>query len=131
MTRLFWAGTILAGLTACSDAEDRAAQGRQQERLTAVREGLNRVRGIPGGSIATFTGVTLVGAKRVCGRVDAQDGFGARRFTTDGQAVTVEQPREPATIATVERECASGDARRVVNRNPDYSDITVEDEPVR
>lgn len=120
---------VLLGCTACSDAADRAAQERQQQSLRTVRDGLNRVRGTPGGSIATFTQVRLVGTDIVCGRVDGQDGFGARRFTTDGKAVTVEEPREPARLATIERECSKAPSRRVINRNPDYSDITVEDSP--
>lgn len=111
---------------ACSD---EASQQVRHDRIAAVRTGLNVIKAAPGGPLARFADVRLIGADVVCGTVDGQDGIGPRRFGVAHGEAAIEQPGDAATGAAVARACTGGPSRRVVSRNPVYSDIAVEDDP--
>lgn len=117
---------LALGAAACSD---EAAQRTQHDRIAAVRTGLNVIKVQPGGPLARFADVRLIGTDVVCGTVDGQDGIGPRRFGVAHGEAAIEQPGDPATRAAVARTCTGGPSRRVVSRNPAYSDIDVENDP--
>jgi hypothetical protein len=111
----------------CSD--DGALQSVRYERARAARAGLYAVKAAPGGALARFVDVRLIGANIVCGTVDGQDGGGVRRFgVANGEAV-IEQLGDPASLAAVEKACPAGPSRKVIGRNAAFTDISVEDEP--
>ncbi|WP_374943471.1 hypothetical protein [Sphingomonas sp.] len=123
------ASTLLLLALASAACSDEASQRVQHDRIAAVRTGLNVIKAAPGGPLARFADVRLIGAHVVCGTVDGQDGIGPRHFgVAHGEAV-IEQPDDPATRAAVARTCTGGPSRKVVSRNPIYSDIDVEEQP--
>lgn len=125
---LRWILLLALASTGCG-GDDGASQRVRHQRAAAARAGLYAIQAAPGGAIARFSDVRLIGANVVCGTVDAQDGVGPRAFGFAQGEVTIEQPGDAATRAAVAERCKGGPARRVVSRNVAYTDISVEDDP--
>ena len=121
--RIVIAALALLSLAGCDDGGRNA---RNATLLKAAREGMNAVRGIPGGRTATFTAVRLVGETTVCGMIDGNDGVGPRAFSAKGDDVVVAEPRDPATAAAIERTC-TGPTTEITSRNGTFSDIGVKE----
>ena len=115
----------LAALFVVAGCDDGGENARNAHLIRAARDGMNTVRGIPGGRTASFTEVRLVGADTVCGKVDGNDGEGPRAFSAKGATVLVEDKRDPATLAPVERACAGKPVREIVSRNAQFTDLEV------
>ena len=125
MRRALLLAPILAGaLAACSDGNQPTRPEHQL--IAAVRQGLYAVKAAPGGAIALFSDVRLVGQNTVCGTVDAQDGGGLRRFVSvAGAEPAIEGAGDPAAPAKIDAAC-KGPSRKVTGRNATYSDIEFE-----
>ncbi|HEU0065858.1 MAG TPA: hypothetical protein VFQ57_01320 [Sphingomonas sp.] len=125
------AGVLIAlvGVAALAGCSDGTREVGRHKRMVAVRAGLYAIQAAPGGALAKFDDVRLVGTTTVCGKVDGQDGAGPRRFAVAKGQVTIEQPREPATVQAIAAACANAPSYRVISRNAGYTDIAVEDDP--
>ena len=113
-------------VAACSDGGQPTRP--QHQLIAAVRQGLYAIKAAPGGALAQFSDVRLIGRNTVCGTVDAQDGGGARKFAVvAGGAPAIERSGDPDAAATIAQACR-GPTRAVTSRNPTYSDIAVEEQ---
>lgn len=112
----------LALLAACDDGGDTYADARL---IKAARAGMMAVQGLPGGKTSTFTAVRLVGETTVCGMIDGNDGDGPRGFSARGQDVLLEDKRDPATKAAVDKACAGQPVQEIIGRNQQFTDLAV------
>ena len=120
---LLFATLVLCG---CSKGAEGGTDGGGErfQTLRAARDGMMKVRALPGGKLATFTAVRLVGGANVCGMIDGNDGTGPRAFAVVGNEVLLADPRDPATVEAVRKPCA-GPAREITSRNEQFTDIDV------
>ncbi|MEH3047543.1 hypothetical protein [Sphingomonas adhaesiva] len=109
-------------LAACDDGGSTYADAKL---VKAARAGMMAVQGVPGGKTSTFTAVRLVGKTTVCGMIDGNDGDGPRAFSAQGQTVLVEDKRDPATKAAVDRACVGQPVHEIVSRNGQFTDLAV------
>jgi hypothetical protein len=117
---------LTLAVTACSDGSESTRP--QHQMVAAVRQGLYAIKAAPGGAIARFSDVRLIGRNTVCGTVDAQDGGGLRRFASvAGSEPVIEGSGDAQALAKIKTACR-GPARKVTSRNPGYSDVTVEEQ---
>lgn len=120
------AWTAIVAAAACLAAcDDGGANARNAALIKAARAGMNTVRGIPGGKTSSFTAVRLVGGTTVCGMIDGNDGDGARAFSARGRQVLVEDKRDSATRAAIDRACAGGPVHVITSRNAQFTDLGV------
>ncbi len=112
----------LALLSACDDGGDTYADAQL---VKAARAGMMAVQGVPGGKTSTFTAVRLVGGSTVCGMIDGNDGDGPRAFSAKGQDVLVEDKRDPATKAAVDKACVGQPVQEIISRNEQFTDLAV------
>ncbi len=109
-------------LAACDDGGDTYADAKL---VKAARVGMMAVQGVPGGKTSTFTAVRLVGGTTVCGMIDGNDGDGPRAFSAKGQVVQVEDKRDPATKAAVDKACVGQPVQEIISRNEQFTDLAV------
>ncbi|KQT35165.1 hypothetical protein ASG29_03360 [Sphingomonas sp. Leaf412] len=116
---------LLAALLPLAACDDGGKGARDAEIVKAARAGMNTVRGIPGGRTASFTAVRLIGGDTVCGMIDGNDGDGPRAFATKGQDVLLDDLRDPATKAAVDKACVGQPVHRIISRNDNFTDLDV------